>query len=101
MLGFFAGAVENRPDVARHMRGHLQQQRRLADAGLAAEQHEGARHDATAQHAIEFLNARRNSRRVGGFDIAVEPGGCAAGHETVSMVCRRGRAFRRCVLFDE
>ena len=101
MLGFFAGAVENRPDAARHVRGHLQQQRRLADAGLAAKQHERSRHNAAAQHAIEFLNARRNSRRVGGFDIAVEPGGRAARNEAVPMVCRRGRAFRRRLLFDE
>src|SRR5262249_54013391 len=42
--------------------GKLQQQRRLADAGLAADQHGGARHDAAAAHAIELGDARADAR---------------------------------------
>ena len=45
------------------MRGGLQQQRGLADARLAAEQHERARHDAAAEHAIEFTDARADAAR--------------------------------------
>jgi hypothetical protein len=36
MLGLFTGRIEDRPDFAREMRRRLKQQRRLADAGLAA-----------------------------------------------------------------
>ena len=40
--------------------GHrLQQQRRLADAGIAAEQDDAARNQPAAQHAVEFLEAGR------------------------------------------
>ncbi len=59
VLGLFAGCVENRADLAREVRGRLQQQRRLADARLAAEQHERTGHDAAAEHAIELADAGR------------------------------------------
>ena len=35
----------------------LQQQRGLADAGLAADQHQRARHDAAAEHEVELGDA--------------------------------------------
>ncbi len=38
---------------------HLQEQRGLADAGLAADQHERARDDAAAEHAVELVDAAR------------------------------------------
>ena len=41
----------------------LQQQRALADAGLAADQHERARHDAAAEHEVELGDAGREARR--------------------------------------
>src|SRR6478752_729444 len=41
----------------------LQQQRRLADARIATEQDYTARHEAAAEHAIEFLEPRRNAGR--------------------------------------
>ena len=63
MLGFLARAVEHRPGRARHVRRRLQQQRRLADAGLAAEQHERSGDDAAAEHAIEFVDARADAAR--------------------------------------
>jgi hypothetical protein len=56
MLGFLAGAVEHGTRGARHVGRGLQQQRRLADAGLAAEQDERSRHDAPTQHAIELVD---------------------------------------------
>ena len=37
----------------------LEQERRLADAGLAADQHERTRHEAAAEHAVELADARR------------------------------------------
>ena len=62
VLGLLAGAVEHRADRARHVRRGLQQQRRLADARLAAEQHQRAGHDAAAEHAIELVDAGRQAR---------------------------------------
>ena len=61
MLRFLAGAVEHRPDRVREMRRGLQQQRRLADARLAADQHERSGNDAAAQHAIELVDAGRRA----------------------------------------
>ena len=40
MLGLFAGRIQHRADGMREVRGRLQQQGGLADAGLAAEQHQ-------------------------------------------------------------
>ena len=42
--------------------GDLQQQRRFADAGLAADQQGGARHDAAAGDAVELGQAGRDAR---------------------------------------
>jgi hypothetical protein len=44
------------------VRRRLQQQRGLADAGLAAEQHQRSGHDAAAEHAIELVDAARQPR---------------------------------------
>ena len=55
--------------VSREVRGRLQQQRGLADARLAADEHQRARNDAAAEHAIELVDA----------------GGRVAGETTVSM----------------
>ncbi len=101
MLGFFAGTVENGTDGARDVRGHLQQQRRFSDAGLAAEQHERAGHDAAAEHAIELRDARRNARRVGCLDVAIQLGGRAARDRAVAMIRGGGRGLRSGHLFDE
>ena len=55
---FLAGDVQGPARSAD--RGHrLQQQRRLADAGIAAEQDHAAGDEAAAQHAVEFLDAGR------------------------------------------
>jgi hypothetical protein len=57
MLGFFARRVEHGTDRVREVGRRLQQERRLADSGLAAEQHERPGHDAAAENAIEFGDA--------------------------------------------
>ena len=54
--GFLAADIERGP-LARDFGQRLQQQRRFADAGIAADQHHAARDEAAAQHAIEFADA--------------------------------------------
>ncbi len=102
VLGFLARAVEHRPDVARDVGRRLQQQRGLADARLAAEQHHRARHDAAAEHAIQFADAGRQSRRRAHLDVGVQPGAGAARHERAVAVAA-GRCGRRIAdaLFDQ
>ena len=60
---FLAGDVEHAAAGARERGGRLQQQRRLADAGIAADQHGRARHQAAAQHAVQLGDAGRAARR--------------------------------------
>ena len=72
VLGFLAGRIEDWSDIGREMRGGLQQQRGFADARLAAQQHQRARNDAAAEHAIELADARREARRVSRFDFCVQ-----------------------------
>ena len=67
VLGLLARRVEHRADFAREVRGRLQQQRGLADAGLAAEQHQRPGHDAAAEHAIELADAGRQPHGVAPF----------------------------------
>jgi hypothetical protein len=47
----------------------LQQQRGLADARVAANQHHAAFHHAAAQHAVQFANAGGRAGHVAGFDV--------------------------------
>ena len=49
-FGFFSRNIKHSQPV-RHLQGHLQHQRGLADAGVAAHQHDRAGHDPPAQHA--------------------------------------------------
>ena len=56
----------------REVRRRLQQQRGLADARLAAEQHQRPGNDAAAEHAIELADAGRQPHRVGRFDFCVQ-----------------------------
>jgi hypothetical protein len=58
-LRFFAGDVEHALTCA-HCHGHLQHQRGLADAGVAADQHDGAGHDSPAEHARELPDRNRD-----------------------------------------
>ena len=102
MLGFLARAVEDRPDVARDVGRRLQQQRRLADARLAAEQHHRSRHDAAAEHAVKFADAGRQPRRRAHLDVGIQLGASAAGHQRAVAVAagRRGRRLAD-ALFDQ
>ena len=51
-----AGDVQRRQARAHRGEG-LQQQRRLADAGITAQQHQGTRHQTTAEHTIQLAVA--------------------------------------------
>ena len=77
VLGFLARGVEHRADGAGEVRRRLQQQRGLADAGLAAEQHERARHDAAAEHAVELVDAGRQPHGLRRFDVGVQRRACS------------------------
>ena len=96
MFRFLAGAVEHRADGARHVRGRLQQQRGLADARLAAEQHERAGHDAAAEHAIELVDAGRQPRVLFDLDVRVELRGAGRAGQRVAMARRRARRPLSC-----
>ena len=65
--GFFAGDVEaasRRTDRRRR----LEQQRGLADSGIAAEQDHAACDKTAAEHPVEFVDARRRARIRHGLD---------------------------------
>src|SRR5437016_1108437 len=65
--GFLAGDVQSPARNAN--RGHgLQQQRRLADAGIASEQDHATGNKATAKDPVEFLDAGRHARIIAGVD---------------------------------
>ena len=51
-------------------RRSLKQQRRLADAWVAADEHGGARHEPAAEHAVEFGHAGREPWRIAGLGLA-------------------------------
>ena len=62
--GLLAGDVERAALVAGGLRGHLEQQRALADAGLAGEQDRRARHQAAAEHPVELGHPAGAERRL-------------------------------------
>ncbi len=62
--GFLATGIDDRHG-ARRRRGHLQQQRRLADAGVAAQQRDAALHDAATEHPIKFGEPAAGPTRLG------------------------------------
>jgi hypothetical protein len=75
---------------ARHIqRGHrqaqlvqrLQQQRAFANAGVAADQHHAAFHHATAQHAVQLVQAGGQALEVGRVNVGQRGHGCAAASE--------------------
>ena len=76
------------------MRRRLQEQGRLSDSRLAAEQHQRTRHHAAAQDPIELGDTGRDPLGNNGIDVRVQlrPRGC---REAVS---RRPRRSRRCAL---
>jgi hypothetical protein len=97
VFGFFAGAIENRTNVRREMRGRLQEQGRLADPRLAAEQHQRPRHDAAAQDAVELADPRGDALSDNGVDVLVQLRTAAA--ERTRCTARLHRLAR--LLFNE
>ena len=91
MLRFLAGCVQNGSDLARAMRGCLQQERGLSDTGLSAQQHERARDHTAAEHAIEFSDACGDPHGVSGLHLGVELGGSTRTQLRVAMIGRAGR----------
>ena len=70
--GLFRRDVEDgRRGLRQRPRG-LEQQRALADAGIAADEHERARHDASAEHPVELADAGPAALGVVQRDIAQE-----------------------------
>ena len=55
--GLLGARVQHAPAGSRALRRDLEQQRRLADAGLARQQDRRAGHDAAAEHAVELADA--------------------------------------------
>ena len=55
LFGFFAGDVQHLVILTRDVFGHLKQQCRLPDAGVAAQQRNPAADNAAAEHAVEFF----------------------------------------------
>jgi len=51
---------EERTPVGRDRSERREQQRRLADSGLAADEHERRRHEPSAEHTVELGHARRD-----------------------------------------
>ena len=85
---FFARDVE-RLHRRRDRGDGLQQQGRLADAGIAADQHHGAGHQAAAQHAVEFLQPGGGTRGFARLDLGQAAHGAAGGQRRVAV--RGGR----------
>ncbi len=81
--GLLARRVEHRGFGARRERGgYLEQQRRLADAGLAAYEDDRTRNEAAAKDAVDLADRRRRSDRVRLAELAqrLRPGArCRAG----------------------
>ena len=87
---FFAGDVQGAP--RRADRGHcLQQQRRLSDPGIAAEQDHRAGDQATAENAVEFLEAGRRARLRARLDARERPD---VGHRAGDGPESRGHGHR-------
>jgi hypothetical protein len=86
-----AGNIDDAVAAVGERRAGLDQQRRLADAGLAADQHHGARHEAAAGDAVEFGDAGGDARRrprLAGQALKLE-------HAALARAARRLRADAR------
>ena len=64
--GFLAGKIHGAAASIGERGGHLQQQRRFADARLAADQQRRARHQSAAGHPVELGDAGEKARRLVG-----------------------------------
>ena len=81
---------------ARQRIERLQQQRRLADARVAADQHHAAGDDAAAEHAVELVDAgRRGARPRPPRSRDSVATGCVATGRALCAVARARRRLRR------
>ena len=99
--GFLAGDIQHARAAPRQMLRRLQQERRFADAGVAAHQHQRPFHHAAAEHAIQFADARRRAgaRLLGDFGKA--HGACARSRPLLVRLhgdCRLLRGLRSLLL---
>src|SRR5262249_48453120 len=88
---FLAGDVEHLHLRAQRIH-RLQQQRRLADARVAADQHDAAGDDAAAEHAVQLLEAGGRACDLRGVDLA-QRGHRLAARERLETILA-ARAFR-------
>lgn len=84
--GLLGGDVKRAVLVARGLGGDVQQQRRLADAGLARDEHHGTRHEAAAEHPVQLTDAGGPGGGLPAVDLAdgerggADPAGCGGPH---------------------
>jgi hypothetical protein len=82
--------------------GSFKQKRRLADARVAADQHGGARHEPTAEHAVELWDTGRQARCVRcRFEKALEGGESARASSLAAFDGHEGRGAGRGCLLDD
>src|SRR6187397_1257172 len=72
MLGFLARTIEHRSNMRGKVRSRLQEQRRLADAGFAAKQHERAWDDPSTEHPVELADSRAEALGDDGVHVRVK-----------------------------
>ncbi len=88
--GLFARDIDATQPGPRKTGRRLQQQRRLADTGIAPHKDRRPRHQAAAQHPVQFRQTRRHTRRrrLGGGKVG-QRDGCAACPQRFRPGCQR------------
>ena len=86
-FAFFAADVQ---DFSGQLQGHLEHEGAFADARLAADEHQRARHDAPSEYPVEFFIGGAHALGVAGLDL-----GQGRGFGAVAAFARRcpGSAF--------
>ncbi|MNV44792.1 hypothetical protein D3C71_1365610 [compost metagenome] len=88
--GFLAGHIQHVGGFGK--RGQrLQQQRRLADAGITADEHHRAGDQAAAQHTVELFESGGLARRFAGLDLGQAAHGAGGGQGRIAVGRRGGR----------
>ena len=91
-LGFLAGDVETGEPFLADRGDGLEQQRRLADAGIAADEDHRAGHQTAAEDAVELADARLHPALFGGVDVT-DGGGIFFAAEA-QLAAGRGSFFK-------
>ena len=101
LLGrLLSGEVEHVPAAVTDGPRHLQRERRLADAGITAEQDQRARHEAAAEYAIHLGKAGRHPNGLGELDVAQRAHPHLAGRFLRHPSRRRRRRHRHAAIVD-